>query len=290
MVGAGADSPVGWVTPEPPKPQLGALPTVSGTARVGDTLACSQGTWSNNPARFTYQWDLDGVPIPGAARRSYLVTSADQGHTLTCTVTASNLAGSAKATSAGVLIPIANVSLCPKPSGRLSGARLGPVWLGLSRSQARRKLPRFRIYTRHTDNFCLAGGRGIRVGYATPQLLAKLPGHPMVTGIILALTANPHFTVHSIRPGMRLAAAVARLSIDKAIRLDRNWWYMSPGQDANLILKTWHGVVQEIGDRKQAARPHQIGPSPAARPLLSRRPGTQMRCLGAHCAVITGSP
>ena len=43
-----------------------ALPKVSGTALPGNTLSCSKGSWSNDPTRFSYQWERGGRPIAGA--------------------------------------------------------------------------------------------------------------------------------------------------------------------------------------------------------------------------------
>jgi surface antigen len=41
-------------------------PTVSGEAKVGETLAAGVGGWSPEPARYRYQWRADGVDIAGA--------------------------------------------------------------------------------------------------------------------------------------------------------------------------------------------------------------------------------
>ena len=70
-----------------------ATPTISGTPTVGSTLACSAGTWSNSPTIYTYQWDRDGSSIADATTATYTVQSADIGHELACTVTASNASG-----------------------------------------------------------------------------------------------------------------------------------------------------------------------------------------------------
>jgi hypothetical protein len=80
-------------------------PAISGAAAVGQTLTCSNGSWDNNPTSFAYQWNQDGTPISGATNQTYVVGAGDQGHTLTCTVTATNDGGDTPATSAGLAIP-----------------------------------------------------------------------------------------------------------------------------------------------------------------------------------------
>jgi hypothetical protein len=67
---------------------------------------------------------------------------------------------------------------CPAASGRLSGTKLGPARLGLTRKQVRKAFPdsstsstRGRAYM---DFFCLSRS-GIRVGFPSPALLRSLP-------------------------------------------------------------------------------------------------------------------
>jgi fibronectin-binding autotransporter adhesin len=88
-----------------PVPSNTQAPTVTGTPSVGQTLTCSQGIWSAAPTAYTYQWNRDGSPIGGATNTTYVVSSADSGHALTCTVTASNSFGSGTAVSAGLSVP-----------------------------------------------------------------------------------------------------------------------------------------------------------------------------------------
>jgi hypothetical protein len=90
-----------------------APPTVSGTARVGETLTASQGTWDGTaPFTYAYQWqrcDKDGAScnaITGATTSSYTLTSSDTNNTLRVRVTASNSAGSSSSTS----VPTATVA------------------------------------------------------------------------------------------------------------------------------------------------------------------------------------
>ena len=92
-------------------PAVTSSPTVSGTALQGQTLNTGPGTWSGTqPINYAYQWqrcDSAGAscdPIAGAGATTYRLTSADIGSTVRVTVTASNTAGSATASSAPTVV------------------------------------------------------------------------------------------------------------------------------------------------------------------------------------------
>ncbi len=81
-------------------------PAVSGTAQSGQTLTASSGSWSANPTpTYRYQWlrcDSAGnacASIQNATATTYTQTATDVGSTLRVTVTATNSAGNAAATS-----------------------------------------------------------------------------------------------------------------------------------------------------------------------------------------------
>lgn len=86
-------------------PVNSALPTISGTAKVGATLTASDGTWTNSPTSFAYQWQRcasDGTgcgDITGATSKTYSPSTGDVGHALRVSVTAGNSDGKASATS-----------------------------------------------------------------------------------------------------------------------------------------------------------------------------------------------
>jgi hypothetical protein len=85
-------------------PENTAAPIVSGTAEVGLTLTCSQGTWTTPaPTSYTYRWLRDGAAIGGAESSVYTVTAADEGHSISCEVTASDAVGSKSAVSANAV-------------------------------------------------------------------------------------------------------------------------------------------------------------------------------------------
>jgi hypothetical protein len=80
------------------------LPVISGTLAIGQTLTTTDGTWTNSPISYTYQWKRNGANIGGATAPTYALTASDPGTTITVTVTATNASGSASATSAGTVI------------------------------------------------------------------------------------------------------------------------------------------------------------------------------------------
>lgn len=75
------------------------LPVVSGTETEGQVLSVTNGTWTNSPSSYTYQWLRNGVSIGSATSSTYTLQAADVGTQVSCTVTATNGSGSGTATS-----------------------------------------------------------------------------------------------------------------------------------------------------------------------------------------------
>ena len=92
---------------DPVAPVNRTAPSIAGGDRPGTTATCQAGAWDNGPTGFSYTWARDGAAIAGATGATYAVADADAGTVLTCTVRASNDAGtSAPVTSAGVRVGI----------------------------------------------------------------------------------------------------------------------------------------------------------------------------------------
>lgn len=119
----GASNPVASLptaqvtTAAAPVPVNTALPTVSGTPQVGQTLTATTGTWSNTPTSYRYQWQQSGANpiIIGATSSTYVVQSSDIGINLKVLVYASNANGESTAATSISTAPVTTVSGTPTP-------------------------------------------------------------------------------------------------------------------------------------------------------------------------------
>ena len=98
-------------------PQNTARPTIDGDARVGEELIAEEGSWTNSPTGFTYQWlrcDLDGTScfaVVGATGKTYGVRSADIGFRMRVRVPARNANGAGAASSDLTLVVVPSVPI-----------------------------------------------------------------------------------------------------------------------------------------------------------------------------------
>jgi hypothetical protein len=96
-----------------------AAPQVSGTAKVGEQLSATTGTWTGGVRSYSYQWqrcDANGSScqgVDGATARVYGVRTVDVGNTLRVVVTATNLSGSTNASSGATGLVQSNQSPPP---------------------------------------------------------------------------------------------------------------------------------------------------------------------------------
>jgi hypothetical protein len=110
----------------PTTPASTAAPTLTGTAAAGGALTCSQGSWSHEPTFLTYQWLRDGTVIAGQSAATYTLQTADEGHSITCSVWAGNGAGVVSATSNAVAVarPLAVASAVASVKGSTALVKL----------------------------------------------------------------------------------------------------------------------------------------------------------------------
>jgi glucose/arabinose dehydrogenase len=109
-----------------------SAPLIRGLATPGATLTCTPGGWTG-ASSFFYQWLRDAAPR--AAGAAYRPRASDVGHLLSCTVTAGNVDGNARAISATVRV----VKRAPPTLSalRISPTRFNPAMSG--RSVARKR-------------------------------------------------------------------------------------------------------------------------------------------------------
>jgi hypothetical protein len=152
--------------------------------------------------------------------------------------------------SAAIRIAVPRVARCPRATGVAAGTALGLVKLGDTRAQAEHAYRRSSSRgTRFEEFFCLTP-IGIRVGYASPKLLAKLPAKrhkAFAARVIWISTANPFYAIHGVRPGASVKAASVGLKLSKVFVIGRNDWYLAPDGPATAVLKARGGIVEEIG-------------------------------------------
>jgi hypothetical protein len=67
---------------------LKTAPRITGATSLGSTLTASVGTYSPAPSAYAYQWYRNGAPISGAIYRTYRLTAADNGRSMTVRVSA----------------------------------------------------------------------------------------------------------------------------------------------------------------------------------------------------------
>jgi cell wall-associated NlpC family hydrolase/peptidoglycan hydrolase-like protein with peptidoglycan-binding domain len=93
------------------------IPTVAGTARVGQTLTATAGAWAPGPVSFAFQWFRGSATIPGATSARYRVSPADVGERLAVSSTGSRTGfGSvSKTSSTTATVTRASFSSAAKP-------------------------------------------------------------------------------------------------------------------------------------------------------------------------------
>ena len=105
-----AQNPFGTVSQGGGQVEVAFLPTFGSAAEIsgaagpyalaGETLSCSAAASGEPTPTLSYSWLRDGSPIPGASGTTYLVTAADSGHLVTCSVAATNSGGTATSADA----------------------------------------------------------------------------------------------------------------------------------------------------------------------------------------------
>lgn len=115
-----------------PAPANSVAPAISGNQRFGQVLTTTNGTWTNSPAGYAYQWKRNGSNIASATSSTYTLVEADAGQSIACSVTASNATGSASIASNALIIDVYVVFLSAIVDATDLTTYSGGVWNAVS--------------------------------------------------------------------------------------------------------------------------------------------------------------
>lgn len=111
-------------------PTGAGAPTLARDPKNRAALNCTSGAWAGDfpggfvyqaPRTFAYQWALNGAPIGGATAATIAATSSGQ---YSCTVTATNQAGTGAQTSAAINVKAAKLKLTTKKKAKAEAGDL----------------------------------------------------------------------------------------------------------------------------------------------------------------------
>jgi len=215
------------------------VPMVSGTAAVNSTLTTTNGTWNGGASGFSYQWQrcsangTSCADISGATATTYMVTSADGGHTVRSTVRATNVNGQSSPASSAVtsVVPIQ-----PAATGAPAVSGIAAVGKTLSTSNGTWNTP---VSYTYEWLRCAAGGTGCAAiaGAASAQYVLTQAdvGHTLesrVTGsnvVGSAAADSSHTSVVVDVPALTKAPHVSgRAKVGKKLSGSTGSWTYSP--------------------------------------------------------------
>ncbi|MGH2876107.1 MAG: hypothetical protein ACRDLV_07650, partial [Solirubrobacteraceae bacterium] len=265
-----------------PVPVSETPPTITGAALIDQTLQASTGVWSYQPTSYAYQWErCDGsgancAPIASATAGTYSVATADLEHALRVVVTATNPAGSASAVSSPTQsVPVSTglpkhfPPVCPSYAGRVTGASLGGVTLGMSKARVGRANRQIISSSAHQERLCVPGG-SIQIGYAYARLEAGLSRHARLalgSAVVWIATGDRHYSVRGLHPGLRLSRH-RRLprGLGRPLRhRGANWYVLRRGRHVTALVEVRHRAVAEVA----IAAPSLAGTTARLRLLLA---------------------
>lgn len=138
----------------------------------------------------------------------------------------------------------------PKPNGTITATRLGSISLASPRAAA---LAAYRFGTSRGFDykyyFRLSEG-GIRIGFASPQLLQTSPTtlqSQLRDRVVWASTWSSYYAIDGIHVHATLAALQRALPGGELITVGSNNWYLAPFGNATAVFKVDDGTVRELG-------------------------------------------
>ncbi len=202
-------------------PENTAPPEITGTAKVGETLTASTGTWTGDePIEYAYQWqrsDFASGPwsdLPGANASTYEVGENDADRFLRVLVEATNDAGAAEAVSTGVEVD---------PVKRGFGVRVQKIGTGPVLVPGNRTIRLARITCE--SGGCTVGKAQVRVRVRKRLFngRALFPTGTLAEGerAVVRIVIPPRAARGLSRRGARIASLFLRVDAEDGSRLTR---------------------------------------------------------------------
>jgi hypothetical protein len=280
--------------PGPPPPgEIGAgsslasvlsAPTVTGTAKAGETLTADDGTWSGDAIALARQWQRCSptgescLDIDAATGLTFLLGPDDIGSTLRVVVTATDPVGSTAAASSvtGVVTPAATPDPPPPPSALTTPTVTGTATAGETLSAADGTWSGDAITLARQWQRCSPAGEAcldidgatgqtfvlsnddvgstVRVVVTATDAFGNAAAASNVTGVVAPATPDPSpsmLTAPAVTGtatvGETLTAADGTWSGD-AIDFTRQWRRCSPAGDACVDIDGATGQTYLLGD------------------------------------------
>ena len=173
-------------------------PTITGVARIGETLTAGPGELDPTPSSVTYRWLRDGTPIAGATTSTYRVVAADATHRIRAEITAK------RDGFADRVVLTAATAAVPAPPG--TGGTKGPGVPGGAAKTAGTVAAKVKALKKRKARVTVtvtAGGRPVSGGTVTVRNRAKV----LASGVKVA-AGRAVVTVKKLPKGKKVRLSV----------------------------------------------------------------------------------
>jgi hypothetical protein len=158
----------------------GPATSISGDLRVGSTLTAGEGSPSPTPDSYIYRWFANGVQIGGATGKTFILTSAQTGKTITVEVTALKSGYTSKSNTSAPTGVVKDLV-----ARHLELETTSSTYAGTSISVELEKLSKFEPYTIRIDNVVVKTGTADSDGEVDTTMTVPLnlpSGNHAITG------------------------------------------------------------------------------------------------------------
>ncbi len=248
------------------------LPSVTGTAKVGQRLTATPGTWSATGTTYKYQWLADGAAISGATGSTTTATQALKGKKLSVRVTASAMGYPATsavspatvAVQPGVLSNTARPTIAgdPRVDSTLTAqpgawdpapAAIGYQWMANGTAVAGATSPTLALDPSFVGKAITVKVTATKAGYAALGIAAAA-ARPVAPGT-LALASTPTVT-GTLAPGHNLL--LAPIKAGRGVQTHVQWVHTGtavPGATGRVYRLTSADLGKRVRARIRVTRP-----------------------------------